>query len=29
MGDTRFGKFLVSANIGKNFADLKEAKAFV
>ena len=29
MGDTRFGKFLVSANIGKNFADLKEARAFV
>ena len=29
MGDTRFGKFLVSANIGKNFADLREAKAFV
>ncbi len=29
MGDTRFGKFLVSANIGKNFADLKEAKSFV
>ena len=29
MGDTRFGKFLVSANIGKNFVDLKEAKSFV
>ena len=29
MGDTRFGKFLVTAKIGKNFADLEEAKSFV
>tara|TARA_Y100000592_G_scaffold83583_1_gene133546 strand:- start:206 stop:1423 length:1218 start_codon:yes stop_codon:yes gene_type:complete len=29
MSDTRFGKFLVTAKIGKNFADMKEAKAFV
>lgn len=29
MGDTRFGNFLVTAKIGKNFAEMKEAKAFV
>ncbi len=29
MSNTRFGKFMTTAKIGKNFADLREAKAFV